>query len=121
MTILAKQMTILEQANQLLVLMTKTEKKHFIKLVVRDLADVVPNLESSPYICGSEPCLVRTQIPVWVLEQARRLGISEADLLQSYPSLWAEDLTNAWAYVNSHKVEIDQQISDNEKEALTGN
>jgi uncharacterized protein (DUF433 family) len=49
-----------------------------------------------------------------VLVQSRRLGISEADLLRSYPTLRAEDLTNAWAYYRLHRDEIDQQISDNE-------
>jgi uncharacterized protein (DUF433 family) len=51
---------------------------------------------------------------VWVLEQARRLGTSEADLLQCYPTLRAEDLANAWAYVRSHREEIDRQIHENE-------
>jgi uncharacterized protein (DUF433 family) len=49
------------------------------------------------------------------LEQARRLGTSEADLLRAYPSLRAEDLANAWAYVRSHRAEIDQQIHENEE------
>jgi uncharacterized protein (DUF433 family) len=49
-----------------------------------------------------------------LLEQARRLGATEADLLRSYPNLKAEDLTNAWAYVRSHRSEIEQQIAENE-------
>ena len=57
---------------------------------------------------------MRTRIPVWVLEQARRQGVSEADLLRSYPTLRAEDLANAWAYVRSHRDEIDRQIEENE-------
>ena len=66
-------------------------------------------------VCGGEPCVVRTRIPIWVLEQSRRLGISEADLLRSYPSLRAEDLANAWAYVRKHRDEIDRQIRENEE------
>ena len=57
---------------------------------------------------------MRTRIPVWVLEQARRQGVSEADLLRSYPTLRAEDLANAWAYVRSHRDEINRQIEENE-------
>jgi uncharacterized protein (DUF433 family) len=49
-----------------------------------------------------------------MLERARRLGASEADLLHDYPSLRAEDLVNAWAYVRSHRAEIDRQIAENE-------
>jgi uncharacterized protein (DUF433 family) len=54
--------------------------------------------------------VVRTRIPVWLLEQARRLGTSEQQLLEAYPSLRAEDLVNAWAYVRSHPAEITEPI-----------
>ena len=57
---------------------------------------------------------VRTRIPVWVLEQARRLGTSESDLLRAFPTLRAQDLVNAWAYVRAHPDEIDRQIHDNQ-------
>jgi uncharacterized protein (DUF433 family) len=48
------------------------------------------------------------------LVQAKRLGISEAEFLRSYPTLRAEDLANAWAYARAHQEEIEQQISANE-------
>lgn len=73
-----------------------------------------PGIESRPGVVGGDPCIVRTRIPVRVLEQARRLGASEADLLQAYPSLRAEDLVNAWAYARAHRDEINQQIRENE-------
>ena len=57
---------------------------------------------------------MRTRIPVWVLVQARLLGVSEADILRSYPTLRAEDLANAWAYSRAHHDEIEQQIRENE-------
>jgi uncharacterized protein (DUF433 family) len=53
-------------------------------------------------ICGGSATIVRTRIPVWTLEQARRLGTSEAEILRSYPSLRAGDLASAWAYVRGH-------------------
>jgi len=53
-------------------------------------------------------------VPVWVLEQARRLGISEPELLGAYPMLNAQDLTNAWTYIRSHREEISSQIEINE-------
>jgi uncharacterized protein (DUF433 family) len=71
-------------------------------------------IETTPGVCGGEPCIVGTRIPVWVLEQARRLGTSEADLLRAYPTVRAEDLTNAWEYVRSHCEETEHQIHDNE-------
>ena len=66
-------------------------------------------------MCGGELRIVRTRIPVWVLIQTKRLGTSEADLLRSYPTLRAENLTNASAYYRSHREEIEQQIQENEE------
>jgi uncharacterized protein (DUF433 family) len=76
--------------------------------------DAFPGVEPTPGVCGGEPCIVRTRIPVWVLGQARRLGVSEEDLLRSYPALRAEDVADAWAYVRSHRMEIEDQIRQNE-------
>jgi uncharacterized protein (DUF433 family) len=63
---------------------------------------------------GGDACIAGTRIPVWVLEQAQRLGIGEGELLRSYPTLQAPDLINAWAYVGSHRSEIEAQIRENE-------
>ncbi|OGG46131.1 MAG: hypothetical protein A3F84_06195 [Candidatus Handelsmanbacteria bacterium RIFCSPLOWO2_12_FULL_64_10] len=108
-------MNTLEEAEKLLSEMTRAEKAQVLQWVVQDLGDAFPGIESRPEVCGGEPCIVRTRIPVWVLVQARKLGMSEADILRSYPTLRAEDLTNAWAYFRAHKDEIEQQIKENEK------
>jgi len=105
----------LQEVEKLLPLMTRAEKAQLLQWVVRDLGEAFSGIESIPGVCGGEPCIVRTRIPVWVLEQARRLGTSEADLLRCYPTLRAEDLANAWAYVRSHREEIEQQIRENEE------
>lgn len=105
----------IEEAEKLLSAMTRAEKAQVLQWVVRDLGDAFPGIDSAPDVCGGEPCVVRTRIPVWVLVQARRLGTSEADLLRCYPALRAEDLANAWAYYRTHKDEIEQQIRENEE------
>lgn len=107
--------TALQNAETLLSTLTRAEKALLLKLVINDLGDAFPGIESRPGVCGGEPCIVRTRIPVWVLEQARRLGTSEATLLQSYPTLRAEDIVQAWSYVRGHREEIDRQIRDNEE------
>jgi uncharacterized protein (DUF433 family) len=107
-------MSALQEVEKLLAGMTRAEKARLLQWVVRDLGDAFIGIASTPGVCSGEPCIVRTRIPVWVLEQARRLGTSEAELLQCYPTLRAEDLANAWAYVRSHREEIDQQIHGNE-------
>ena len=107
-------MSAIDQAEKLLAELTRAEKAQLLQWVARDLGDAYPGIETDPAVCGGEPCVVRTRIPVWVLEQARRLGATEADLLQSYPTLRAEDLANAWSYIRAHREEIDHQISENE-------
>jgi uncharacterized protein (DUF433 family) len=49
------------------------------------------------------------------LENYRRLGWSEAAILENYPSLRAADLVNAWAYADAHRDEISQAIRENEE------
>jgi len=105
----------LQEAEKLLSSMTRAEKAQVLQWVARDLGDAFPGIESTPGVCGGEPCIVRTRIPIWVLVQARRLGTSEADLLRAYPTLRAEDLANAWAYTRSHRDEIERQIQENEE------
>jgi uncharacterized protein (DUF433 family) len=103
-----------QEIEKLLSQMTRGEKAQLLQIVARDLGEAFPGIDTDPRICGGEPRIMRTRIPVWTLEQARRLGISEADLLRSYPTLRAEDLANAWAYVRAHQDEIEQQIRENE-------
>ena len=107
-------MSALEAAEKILATLSPAEKVQLLRWTVNDLSATFPGIESRPGVCGGEPCIVRTRIPVWVLEQARRLGVSEADLLRSYPTLRAEDLANAWAYVRSHCEEISREIKENE-------
>jgi uncharacterized protein (DUF433 family) len=107
-------MSLLEAAEELLARLSRAEKAQVLQWAARDLGDAFPGIESRPGVCGGEPCIVRTRIPVWTLEQARRLGTSESELLRSYPTLRAEDLANAWGFVRSHREEIDRQIEANE-------
>jgi uncharacterized protein (DUF433 family) len=107
-------MNALKEAEKLISTMTRAEKAQVLQWVVQDLGDAFPGVESTPGVSGGEACVVRTRIPVWVLVQARHLGLSEAELLGAYPTLRAEDLANAWAYYRSQKTEIEQQIQENE-------
>lgn len=107
-------MGAMEDIERLLGAMTRAEKARLLQAVARDLGDAYPGIETTPGVSGGEPCIVRTRIPVWVLEQGRRLGTSEADLLRCYPTLRAEDLVNAWGYARAHRDEINRQIEENE-------
>ena len=107
-------MNKIEEAETFLSRMTRGEKAQLLQRLAQDLGDAFPGIDSVPGVCGGEPCIVRTRIPVWVLVRARRLGTTEADMLRCYPTLRAEDLANAWAYYRAHRDEIDHQIEENE-------
>jgi uncharacterized protein (DUF433 family) len=107
-------MTTLEKAEKLLSKLTRSEKAQVLQWIVRDVGATFPGIDSTPGICGGEPRIVRTRIPVWVLVRARQLGTAEAEILKAYPALRSEDLANAWAYYRSHRSEIEQQIQHNE-------
>jgi uncharacterized protein (DUF433 family) len=108
-------MTALHQVQELLSQMTRAEKAAVLQNVVQDLGDAFPGIECREGVCGGEPCIVRTRIPVWVLLRMRQSGVSEADILRSYPTISAEDLANAWHYARAHAAEIDAQAKANEE------
>jgi uncharacterized protein (DUF433 family) len=79
------------------------------------LARLGSGIESTAGICGGDPRIAGTRIPVWTLESYRRLGLTEARMLEAFPGLRTVDLVNAWSYVASHPDEIDRQIRENEE------
>lgn len=107
-------MASLRDFEEILPSLSSGEKAQVLKWVVQQLGDAFPGVDSQPGVCGGEPCIVRTRIPVWLLERLRRLGTTEQALLAAYPTLRAEDLVNAWAYARSHSADIDRQIAENE-------
>lgn len=94
--------------------LTKAEKAEVVERLAQEISDAWPGIEKTPGVAGGAACIVRTRVPVWVLESYRRLGWSEAKLLANYPSLRAADLVHAWAYADAHRQEIDEAIRENE-------
>src|SRR5688500_1431069 len=107
-------MSAVQEVEALLAGMSRAEKAQVLQVVARDIGGAIPGIERNPDVVGGDPCIVRTRIPVWLLEQGRRLGATEADLLADFPSLRAEDLVNAWAYVRAYRDEIDRLIQEHE-------
>ncbi len=95
--------------------MSRSEKVKLLQFLVRDLSDEFEGIEKTEGVCSGSARIRQTRIPVWSLENARRLGVSEAELLIDFPSLNAEDLANAWTYVRSHQEEIEREIKENEE------
>lgn len=96
--------------------LSRGEKAQLLQWLMRDLSDDFAGIESSHDVCGGSACIARTRIPVWVLENARRGGVTESELLQDYPTLTAQDLANAWSYVRSHREEIEREVAENEED-----
>jgi len=85
-------------------------------LLVRSINKSWRGITKTPGVCGGDACIARTRIPVWVLVNARNLGISESQVLYDYPTLSAADLTNAWVYAEANSQEIETAIRDNEED-----
>ncbi len=72
-------------------------------------------ISKKPDRCGGDACIRETRIPVWVLVNYRRLGASDADILQAYPGLTPADLDAAREYADANREEIDAAIRENEE------
>ncbi len=107
-------MVSLQEIQTLLGQLSSAEKALVLQWVARDLNGAFAGIESRADVLGGEACVVRTRIPVWLLMQLQRLGASEADLLRDYPTLRAEDLTNAWAFAAAHPKRIETEMALNE-------
>ena len=67
----------------------------------------------TPGVCGGDARIRGTRVPVWVLEEARRLDYSDTVLLGEYPFLTGEQLSAVWQYVEDNSAEINDCISQN--------
>ena len=76
----------------------------------------VSGIAKTEGVCGGSARIVRTRIPVWALEQYRRLGMTETAILQAFPTLQVSDLSNAWYYAQTQSAEIDDEIRRNESD-----
>lgn len=107
--------TALQKAEALLPKLSPNEKAKLLQQVVNGSAKNFPGIEKTPGVCGGDACIIRTRIPVWLLVNWRNLGLSDAQLLEEYPSLREQDLNNAWAYYLAFPAEIEQNIKENDE------
>lgn len=104
----------LSEIEALLPALSAAEKAQLVYRIVRDISHADVGIERTPDVCSGSARIAGTRIPVWSLVQFRNLGATEAEILNHYPSLRAEDLVNAWAYANAHPSEIKDDIARNE-------
>jgi uncharacterized protein (DUF433 family) len=63
-------------------------------------------------VAGGQACIRDTRITVSGLVEWRRLGLSDAEILQRVLGLTPEDLQAAWAYYKRHPEEIDRVLEE---------
>jgi uncharacterized protein (DUF433 family) len=72
-------------------------------------------IRKTPGVIGGDACLGDRRIAVWMLVQAKRLGLSDEQLLNDFePPLTQAELDAAWDYYEQNRAEIDQAIRENE-------
>lgn len=68
-------------------------------------------------VMGGDACIRNTRIPVWLLVSYKSQGMSDSELLRSYPGLTAADLVAAWDYYAAHSEEVEKQRRRHEEAA----
>ena len=95
--------------------LNSADKAAAIEILLQTLSTGAMGIKKTPGVCGGDACVGNTRIQVWVLVGYRRLGCSDAELLNCYPHLTAADLVNAWAYADAYPEEIETAIKENEE------
>jgi hypothetical protein len=70
-------MSSLNEFEEVLGKLSSAEKAQVLRVLrwlVQDLGDAFPGIESRPDVCDGEACVVRTRIPVWLLETRGAAG-----------------------------------------------
>jgi uncharacterized protein (DUF433 family) len=89
-------------------------KKHIAKVeaFINDIL-IKMGVSRNPDVCDGATCIINTQIPIWVLVDARNeLGFDDEDILLQFPSLSATDLANAWEYASEFARDIKYESRD---------
>lgn len=72
-------------------------------------------ITKTPGVCGGRACIRGTRITVWGLVAYRRLGMSDAEILQAVQGLNRADLQAAWHHAAANAEEIDRDVQENEE------
>lgn len=94
--------------------LSKAQKVQLIEILLHQVSDVYPGIEKDADVLGGDARIAGTRIPVWSIVEARRIGMSDAEILATYPSLEPHDLITAWRYARDHVEEIEREIYEND-------
>ena len=82
-----------------------------LEVVSHDHAAEPAVIRKTAGVCGGSACVGNTRIPVWVLWRLRETGLTDARLLEAYPSLTSQGLSAAWEYAAHNPAEIAADIA----------
>jgi uncharacterized protein (DUF433 family) len=71
---------------------------------------IADRIKKKPGVCGGAARVGNHRIPVWLLVLKKKMDQSDADILDSYPALTADDLAACWACYQKEPVEIERLI-----------
>jgi uncharacterized protein (DUF433 family) len=71
-------------------------------------------IQKTPGVSAGDACIRNTRHNVWGLVEWKKLGLSDARILEHHPDLTQADLDAAWAYFEKNRAEIDEAIKLNE-------
>ena len=69
-------------------------------------------IQTTPGVCGGEPCIRTTRHTVAGLVEWKHQGLSDARILEHHPDLTWADLAAAWDYYATHREEIERAIKE---------
>jgi uncharacterized protein (DUF433 family) len=102
-----------EGVRDAMLLLPKRDKARLLSVIALEITDSHPGIDIREGVCRGSARIIRTRLPVWLLENYRRAGSTDAQLLSAYHSLTAEDLASAWNYARSQREEMDREIASN--------
>jgi uncharacterized protein (DUF433 family) len=106
---------ITPELQEQLLSLPNNKKNEIIQMLVHSINDEL-GISKTSGVMGGEACIRESRIPVWLMVSYRQMGSSEAELLENYPMLSAQDLVNAWHYAEQHVAEIEGAIARQEEE-----
>lgn len=103
----------IEAAREIVTRLPPGDRQSLLEWLSREPIEVAAGIYQTPGVCDGDACIRALRLPVWQLEEGRRHGMTEPQLLAAHPELSGQDLANAWSYVADHAGEIDRLIQWN--------
>lgn len=110
-------MTKLQETTALANQLDGSEKLELLSLLTNELfgqkAIEEPGIAQSDDICGDSARIANTRISVWSIVESKQLGMSDKDILESFPALSLTDIENSLLYYAKNREEIESDIEQN--------